>query len=147
MINKASMAYKPTYQAAAIASPAIASHFEKLLAAALLQGGNNLAPEPSAKVIESIIDVTFWASLRREEGRSPKISLAYLPPLLAGQPLIFEERILLTPYVLTSWRLLSNAPGSTWVFGTRTASCMFGAPPVPYPIVVLYWRLLNRACW
>src|SRR6185437_16539188 len=101
MINKASMAYKPTYQAAAIASPAIASHFEKLLAAALLQGGNNLAPEPSAKVIESIIDVTFWASLRREEGRSPKISLAYLPPLLAGQPLVFEERLSLTPHLLT----------------------------------------------
>src|SRR6202000_3264642 len=53
------------------------------------------------KVISSVIDVAFWASLRKEEGRSPKISLAYLPPELAGQPLVFEEPILLTPYVLT----------------------------------------------
>jgi hypothetical protein len=95
------MIYKSTYQAATFAAPAIQSHFEKLLAMALQQGESDLAPEPSLRVIEAIIDVTFWASLRREEGRSPKISIAYLPPLLAGQPLVFEERILLTPYVLT----------------------------------------------
>ncbi len=52
-------------------------------------------------MIETIVDVAFWASLRREEGRSPKISIAYLPPQLAGQPLLFEDRILLTPYLLT----------------------------------------------
>ena len=95
------MGYKSTYQAASIAAPAIEKHFAKLLATALQQGGADLAPEPSLKVIEAAIDVTFWASLRREEGRSPKISLAYLPPLLAGQPLLFQERILLTPHVLT----------------------------------------------
>jgi len=95
------MSYRSTYQAATTAAPAIERHFERLLEAALLQGGDNLAPAPLVKVISSIIDVAFWASLRKEESRSPKISLAYLPPLLAGQPLIFEERILLTPYVLT----------------------------------------------
>jgi hypothetical protein len=95
------MPYTSTYQAASTAAPAIESHFARLLSAALQQGETDLAPEPSSKVIETIIDVTFWASLRREEGRSPKISLAYLPPLLAGEPLIFEERILLTPHVLT----------------------------------------------
>lgn len=92
---------RSTYQAAKIAAPAIARHFKQLLAAALAQGEPDLAPEPPLSCIETIIDVAFWASLRREEGRSPKISLAYLPPLLAGQPLIFENRILLTPYVLT----------------------------------------------
>jgi len=95
------MSYRSTYQAATTAAPAIERHFERLLEAALLQGGDNLAPAPLVKVISSIIDVAFWASLRKEESRSPKISLAYLPPSLAGQPLIFEERILLTPYVLT----------------------------------------------
>jgi hypothetical protein len=95
------MSYKSTYQAASIVAPAIEGHFARLLAAAVLQGEKDLAPEPSLKVIEAIIDVTFWASLRKEEGRSPKISLAYLPPLLAEQPLVFEERILLTPHVLT----------------------------------------------
>ena len=95
------MAYRSTYKAASAAAPAIESHFIKLLATALQQGGQDLAPEPSMNVIEAIIDVAFWASLRREEGRSPKVSLTYLPPQLAGQPLIFEERILLTPHVLT----------------------------------------------
>jgi hypothetical protein len=95
------MTYRSTYQAARTAAPAIESHFERLLAAAVQQGEIDLAPEPSLKVIEAIIDVTFWASLRKEEGRSPKISLAYLPHLLAGQPLVFEEPILLTPRVLT----------------------------------------------
>ncbi|BAU52093.1 putative sensor domain DACNV-containing protein [Mucilaginibacter gotjawali] len=95
------MTYRSTYQAAATAAPAIESHFERLLQAALLQGGDELAPAPSIRVISSVIDVAFWASLRKEESRSPKISLAYLPPQLAGQPLVFEERILLTPYLLT----------------------------------------------
>jgi hypothetical protein len=95
------MTYRSTYQAASVAAPAIESHFTQLLATAIQQGDIDLAPEPSLNVIEAIIDVAFWASLRREEGRSPKISLAYLPPLLAGQPLVFEEPILLTPHVLT----------------------------------------------
>lgn len=95
------MIYRSTYQAAGFAAPAIERHFSQLLAAALLQGGDDLAPQPSLNVIQSIIDIAFWASLRREEGRSPKISLAYLPPQLAGQPLEFEDRILFTPNVLT----------------------------------------------
>ena len=95
------MSYKSTYQAATIAAPAIESHFSNLLKTAIKQGETDLAPEPSSNVIEAIIDVAFWASLRREEGRSPKISLAYLPPAVAGQPLVFEEYIPLTPYMLT----------------------------------------------
>ena len=31
-------------------------------------------------VIEKMINATFWASLRREEGYVPKISMAFLPP-------------------------------------------------------------------
>ncbi|TWI97167.1 hypothetical protein JN11_03627 [Mucilaginibacter frigoritolerans] len=96
------MTFRSTYQGANAAAPAIEKHFSKLLATALQQGENEeLAPEPPLKVIEAVIDIAFWASLRQEEGRSPKISLAYLPPILAGQPLIFEESILLTPYILT----------------------------------------------
>lgn len=95
------MGYRSTYQAATLAAPAIERHFIQLLARAERQGEKDLAPEPPLKVIESMIDVGFWASLRKEEGRSPKISLAYLPPLLAGQPLVFAERILLNPHVLT----------------------------------------------
>lgn len=41
------------------------------------------AATPAESIIEEIIDVAFWASLRREEGRSPKISLTWLPRGLA----------------------------------------------------------------
>lgn len=95
------MTYKSTYQAASIAAPAIENHFSKLLQAAFLQGKKDLAPEPPLKVIEAIIDVAFWASLRKEEGNPPKISLAYVPPLFAGQPLVFEEAIPISPHILT----------------------------------------------
>lgn len=95
------MINRSTYQAASSAAPAINKHFINLIAAALQQGEHDLAPEPPLQIIEAIIDVTFWASLRKEEGRSPKISIAYLPPSLAGQPLIFESPILLTPSALT----------------------------------------------
>jgi hypothetical protein len=91
---------KSTYRAATLAAPAIEDHFSKLLRSAVIRGENDLAPEPSSAVIEAIIDVTFWASLLKEEGRSPKISLAYLPPSLAGQPLVFGEPIPLTTQVL-----------------------------------------------
>ncbi len=148
------MTYKSTYQAASIAAPAIESHFTRLLATALLQGGDNLAPGPSLKVIEAAIDVAFWASLRREEGRSPKISLAYLPPLLAGQPLIFEEWILLTPYVLTKLAPaversgihlgIWDEGGDLYVWGTTRAipdCCFVLEVPEPGLLVVKHRRI------
>ena len=95
------MANKPTYQAAHTASAAIEGHFTVLLATALQRGDMDLAPAPPREVIEAIIDAAFWASLRKEEGREPKISLAYLPSELAGQPLMFGLPIPLSPYVLT----------------------------------------------
>jgi hypothetical protein len=94
------MNYKPTYQAANIAAPAIEIHFLNLLEAAVLQGEKDLAPRPSLSVIEAMIDVAFWASLLKEEGNPPKISLAYLPPLRAGQPLVFEEAIPVSSKIL-----------------------------------------------
>lgn len=95
------MTYRSTYQASATTAPAIEGHFKRLLLLATQQGETDLAPPPPLKAISAVIDVAFWASLRKEEGRSPKISIAYLPPDVAGQPLVFEEPILLTPYVLT----------------------------------------------
>jgi hypothetical protein len=79
----------------------IESHFADHFKSAKHIGEKDLAPQPSAFSIEMIIDVAFWASLRREEGRSPKISLAYLPPEKAELPLIFETRLPLTTIVLT----------------------------------------------
>ncbi len=89
------------YQAARTVAPVIEQHFASHLAAAIKRGEKDIAPQPDQKVIEAMIDAAFWASLRREEGRSPKISLAFLPPEKSGQPLILGERLALTPHILT----------------------------------------------
>lgn len=90
----------PTYQAASAAAPEIEAHFKRHHAEARRAGEDGLAPQPDAQSIAAIIDATFWASFRPEEGRFPKISLAYLPPEAAGQPLMFEHPLPLTPSVL-----------------------------------------------
>ncbi|MGZ3767268.1 MAG: putative sensor domain DACNV-containing protein [Mucilaginibacter sp.] len=96
-----SMISEPAYKAARSVSGAIEAHFAEQLAAALKRGETDLAPEPQKHIIEAIIDTAFWASLRKEEGRSPQISLAFLPPEKAGNPLIFEQRLALSPDILT----------------------------------------------
>jgi len=90
-----------SYKAARSVSGAIESHFAQQLSAAALRGEEGLAPEPQRQIIEAIIDTAFWTSLRKEEGRSPKISLAFLPPDKTKQPLIFKRRLPLTPDILT----------------------------------------------
>jgi hypothetical protein len=102
MINEIrSMLKEPAYKAARSVSGVIESHFAAQLAAAAKRGEADLAPEPQKQIIEAIIDTAFWTSLRKEEGRSPKISLAFLPPMKSAQPLIFEQRLPLTPDILT----------------------------------------------
>jgi len=71
---------EPAYPAARAIAPRIQAHFETH------PGG---LPAPDATVIETLIDAAFWASLRREEGVTPKISLAYVDPAQTGEPLLF----------------------------------------------------------
>lgn len=94
------MIYKPTYQAARIIAPKVEAIFAKHLTTAKESGEEDLAPLPSAAIVEAIIDATFWASIRKEEGHSPKISLAFLPPEQAGNPLMFRQRLTLSPATL-----------------------------------------------
>jgi hypothetical protein len=56
-----------------------------------------LASTVSAEVIEAVIDAAFWASLRREEGFVPQVSLAILGPEQASRPVVFENALPLTP--------------------------------------------------
>jgi hypothetical protein len=109
----------PTYQAASIAAPQIESHFRRQNAEARRQGEDGLAPIPDATSIATIIDATFWASFRPEEGRFPKISIAYLPPEDAGQPLMFEHPLPLTAAVLTKLAPAVERPEihlGVWIF-------------------------------
>ena len=75
------------------------------------QNPSELAPQPDAAFVEAIINASFWASLRREEGYSPKISLAFLPPERAQQPLTFERQLPLTPPVLSRLAPAVERPG------------------------------------
>ncbi|WP_207433785.1 putative sensor domain DACNV-containing protein [Sabulibacter ruber] len=100
------MIRKTTYAAAKSVAPVIESHFVQHQAEAHQHGEVHLAPVPPVKVIESMIDTAFWASLRKEEGQSPRISLAFLPPDQAGKPLLFAQRL-----PLTSQNLTKLAPG------------------------------------
>src|SRR5206468_3965041 len=64
----------PSYPAARI----VATRLQARIAAAQDRMGD--APKPDAQTIEEIITTAFWASLLREEGHAPKISIAFLPP-------------------------------------------------------------------
>lgn len=90
-----------TYKSARAIAGLVASHFERHHVSARRHYEQELAPMPNAHVIETIVDTTFWASLRREEGRSPKVSIAFLSPEDAEKPLIFRERLHLTANNLT----------------------------------------------
>jgi len=94
------MSSNPTYQAANTVAPIIEAHFARNLEEARKLGEDDLAPQPDAQSIAAIINATFWASFRPEEGRFPKISLAYLPPEQARQPMVFEHPLPLTVGVL-----------------------------------------------
>ena len=89
------------YPAAALVAPKIQAHFARHLGAARARGHEPIAALPDAHVIETVIDAAFWASLRREEGYVPKISIAYLPPEHDEHPLKFERPLPLTPGALT----------------------------------------------
>ena len=92
---------EPTYKGARTVSAAIEKHFANQLSQATLLGLPKYASKPDKEIIASIIDVAFWASLRKEEGRSPKISIAFLQPQQSELPLIFEQRLSLSVDILT----------------------------------------------
>jgi len=58
-----------------------------------------------------MIDAAFWASLRREEGYSPLISLAFVSPEQAVSPLRFERSLLLGSKALTKLAPAVERPG------------------------------------
>ena len=100
-----------TYHAAHAVAETIESHFAEHLADARARGETGLAETPSARAIETMIDASFWASFRPEEGRFPKISLAFVPPEQARQPLMFEQRLPLTTATLTKLAPAVERPG------------------------------------
>ena len=105
------MPREPTYQAARTVAATVEAHFAQHHLEARQRGELELAQAPDAVAIETIIDAAFWASFRPEEGRFPKISLSFLPPEEAGQPLMLEQRLPLTPANLTKLAPAVERPG------------------------------------
>lgn len=95
-----------TYQAAKTASKVLENHFKDLISIAIEKGEQKIASIPKRETIEAIINVAFWASLRKEEGRAPKISISFLSPEEADQPLLFGVRL-----PLNTNTLIKLAPG------------------------------------
>jgi len=101
----------PAYPAARVVAATVEEHFQQHLIAAREKGKEQLASVPDARAVEAIIDAAFWASLRHEEGYSPKISLAFLSPDQSQQPLTFERELPLTPAALTKLAPAVERPG------------------------------------
>jgi hypothetical protein len=93
------------YGAARAVAPAVHAHFSEHIDAARARATGELPFVPDLDAIEALIDAAFWASLRREEGYVPKVSLALVPPSRSAQPLLFEQ-----PLPLSAAALVRVAP-------------------------------------
>ncbi len=100
----------PTYPAARLVADDVQAHFARHITAARPPGGAEFEAPP-ALAIAALIDVAFWASLRREEGHTPRISLAFLSPDRASHALTFAGRLALSPAVLSKVAPAVERPG------------------------------------
>jgi hypothetical protein len=116
------------YPAARIVSPKIHAYFTRQRADAGAHGNISLATLPDIATIQAIVDAAFWASLRREEGFIPKISLAFLSPDQAKTALLFERPLPLDPGILTKVAPAVERPGiHLGVSNGLTGLCVWGA--------------------
>jgi hypothetical protein len=92
---------EPAY-APALAASAIVQQFYARQSAALV---------PDSRIVSGVVNAAFWASLRREEGRSPKVSVAMVPPAMTGQPMMFERSLALDADVLVRLGPAVEGPG------------------------------------
>ena len=101
---------EPLYPAARTYAARLEDHFARH-AAAGAPGSAEAAPLPDAGAIEVLIDAAFWASLQREEGRAPEISLAFLPPERTVRPLRLAAPLPLGPRALARLAPAVERPG------------------------------------
>ena len=106
----------PSYPAART----VANRLQARIAAAPDKIGD--APKPDALTIEEIITTAFWASLRREEGHAPRISIAFLPPEQSVRPIKFNPRVPLEAELLARIAPAVEKPGihiGVWFYDAR----------------------------
>jgi sensor domain DACNV-containing protein len=100
----------PLYPAAREFAPRLVEHFVRH-AEKRPTGAPVVPPLPEAAAVEAMIDAGFWASLQREEGHEPEISIAFLPPERAVQPLLFARPLPLGSRVLARLAPAVERPG------------------------------------
>ena len=100
----------PLYAAARSSAAGLVDYFARHAAAA--------EPHPSVGsclpdvgTVEALIDAAFWASLQREEGYVPEISLAFLPPKRAVRPLMLAQPRPLSPRAMGRLAPAVERPG------------------------------------
>jgi hypothetical protein len=98
----------PLYPAARLHAAQLEEHFARHLAGS---GPASAAAGPDAQTIEALVDAAFWASLQREEGAAPAISLAFLPPDRAHRPLLLKDALALGPRALARLAPAVERPG------------------------------------
>jgi hypothetical protein len=117
----------PAYPAAVTAATLIHSHFTRHLEAARAAGADTTAPVPDVATTQALLEAAFWASLRREEGYAPRISLAFVSPDQVPRAVTLERPIPLAPNSLTRVAPAVERPGihlgvtreadSLWLWG------------------------------
>ena len=100
----------PLYAAARSSAAGLVDYFARHAAAAQAHPsvGSCL---PDVGTVEALIDAAFWASLQREEGYVPEISLAFLPPKRAVRPLMLAQPMPLSPRAMGRLAPAVERPG------------------------------------
>jgi hypothetical protein len=125
------MLQEQAYPAAHTLAPVVHAYFARHHEEARRRDRRPVASLPSVEAIAAIIESGFWASLRREEGYVPRISLAFVGPdeiadaVRFAQPLPLEAAALtrVSPAVAPAGIHLAvaPAPGGLAVWGTVRA--------------------------
>jgi hypothetical protein len=102
---------QPAYPAARTAALRVHPHYAQHLAKTRVEEERKIELLPNIETIEAIIDVAFWASLRREETYTPRISLAFVSPRQVDLPLVFETPVPLASEPLTRLGPAVERPG------------------------------------
>src|SRR5262245_61971262 len=97
----------PSYPAART----VAQRLETMCSKAVPFAGCGDVPGTNAATIEELITTAFWASLRREEGRAPRISIAFMPPEQSVSPVRFNPRVRLRADLLGRLAPAVESPG------------------------------------
>ena len=100
----------PLYAAARSSAAGLVDYFARHAATGSSSAAAG-AGLPDAATVEALIDAGFWASLQREEGYVPEISLAFLPPERAVRPLMLAASLPLGPRALARLAPAVERPG------------------------------------